>query len=128
MMDVTLAPVLGDHTMQIEQSTINDYVGSLDESSISTRPDCSRKDYRHYSRWTSKFTTSRTVPSNECHTRPSSQIGNPCIGHFFLSISSLLLTTQTSSHSIEWKQMLLDEGSIVGGITFLTWFLGIFII
>lgn len=45
-----------------------------------------------------------------------------------LSFSSSLVTTQKSSRGTNALKILTDEGSLVGGILFLTWFLGIFVL
>ncbi|KAI9745422.1 MAG: hypothetical protein M1818_000956 [Claussenomyces sp. TS43310] len=129
MMDLILAPAVGESLMTIEQSRINDDIGSLDESSDSLGPyaNCSRKGFSHYNRWDARLTSVSTINAGKCITGSSAPLDNTCVGNLLVTYSSLSVTTQTSSHSIGWKQMLLDEGSIVGGITFVTWFFGIFV-
>ena len=51
-----------------------------------------------------------------------------CAASVTVKFDSSLVTKQTSSRGMDTLQIFIDEGSIVGGILFFTWFLGIFVI
>ncbi|KAK4560544.1 hypothetical protein LTR86_005741 [Recurvomyces mirabilis] len=57
-------------------------------------------------------------------------IGSTTTCGWFLSVhlQSSLATTQKSSRGTNTLQILIDEGSILGGILFFTWFFGIFVV
>ncbi|KAK4574242.1 hypothetical protein LTR86_002003 [Recurvomyces mirabilis] len=50
-----------------------------------------------------------------------------CWLNLYVSLQSTLATTQSSSRGTSTLKILIDEGSIVGGIMFFTWFLTIFL-
>lgn len=54
--------------------------------------------------------------------------GNDCVLGVTVQMRSPLFTTQTSSHGTTALKILIDEGSILGAIFFLTWFAGIFVV
>lgn len=48
-----------------------------------------------------------------------------CTGAVDVQFATMLVTTETSKYSKDRVQMLTDEGGIIGGIMFVTWFLSI---
>ena len=122
-------PVNQSSTVEIflEQSSIVDNVGALDY------PDwfdarCDLESLSMYNTYSYRLVEVGGVPDTQFCTQPVSPSNGPCIFNTVLYISSMLVTTQTSARGTSWIKMILDEGSIVGGITFVTWFLGIYII
>lgn len=105
-------PALGTNNLILSQTTIIDSVGAIELSSHS--PNCATKRYSQYNTYTADVSSIGLTNPN----------GN---GVLFdtgtcVTFSSFLVTTQTSKRGSDWKQMLLDEGSITGGVTFFTWF------
>lgn len=74
----------------------------------------------------------RSIQRPEIEPCPdSNNTGTGAINCTFLmqiKFASSLVTTQKSERATNTLRILTDEGSIVGGVLFLTWFLGIFVL
>jgi hypothetical protein len=118
--------------LSLEQININDEVEAIDYSTY-PRPDCDRPEFRKYSTYRPlmiSYGPPGVLPSEGCAldgtTLPTDQYAQrPCQGGIDVQFSSMLVTTQTSRYSRDRTQMLTDEGGVVGGIMFVTWFLSI---
>ncbi|KAK5674948.1 hypothetical protein LTS10_012360 [Elasticomyces elasticus] len=89
---------------------------------------CNTTTYSNYIRYDTSVLTLPVMTGKgyQCDLgRPD--YNGPCPAKLSMSFSSLLVTTLKSSNGIDTEQMLLDEGSIVGGIMFVTWFFNIFV-
>lgn len=117
---------VGRTQLSLEQINVNDKVKDIDYSD-----NCSDPAFRNYI--TYRFTLSNyatdllgsgcgivgNVPPDD-PTDP-----RPCIGDIDIRYSTMLVTNQTSAYRKNWIDMLTDEGGIIGGIMFITWFMGI---
>lgn len=57
---------------------------------------------------------------------PDNQLENlPCLGAIDVRMQTMLVSTETSQYSKSRVSILTDEGGIVGGIMFITWFFSI---
>jgi hypothetical protein len=52
----------------------------------------------------------------------------PCPFHMHLGLQTSAVTSQMSKHGTDFKTIFTDEGGILGGLLFMTWFLGIFVV
>ncbi|KAK0247816.1 hypothetical protein LTS09_017062 [Friedmanniomyces endolithicus] len=120
-----LSVAVSQHAIYLRQTTIADDVGAIAEDS----QDCSADIYTHYNQYETSVQTLPMVTGqgDQCDLGLPNYTG-PCLAFVTMSYSSFLVTTLKSSHGTDWKQMLLDEGSIVGGTMFVTWFFNIFIV
>lgn len=119
-------PITKSSTAQLvlEQQTIADDVGAIDLPKTS----CNAKSFSKYNTYTYQLNEIGGAVDVIACTHTSSNFKGPCFFDTYMTMSSMLVTTQTSTRATDWKKILLDEGSIVGGITFLTWFLSIYVI
>ena len=114
-------PARGRSALSLEQNIIDDKARALNNC-ISTSS---------YATYRSTITPlGREAPMGKCDV--STKGANKaqferCVGDVDIYFTSKLVTTQTSKHKKNWQELLTDEGSIVGGITFTTWFLDKFI-
>jgi hypothetical protein len=121
------API--ESQIALEQVIINDKVKAIDYSDFSSI--CDRPEFRHYSTYRQSL-----VQYGQPYQAPNCRINGtvppewdqlwPCQGHIDLTFGSMLVTTLTSDYSRDRVQMLTDEGGIIGGIMFGTWFFSIF--
>ncbi|TKA72738.1 hypothetical protein B0A49_00233 [Cryomyces minteri] len=94
--------------------------------------DCKAEYLSHYSALRYETTQSDWESSSRnvgaCTANSAGSVIKPCTLETTMGLSSQAVVTQTSKRGTDWKQMLLGEGSIVGGSTFVAWFLGIYIV
>ncbi|TKA81680.1 hypothetical protein B0A55_01346 [Friedmanniomyces simplex] len=119
-----LVAAVGRNDVYLQQTTIADDVGAV----VEPKGTCTADIYPHYNQY---YTSVHTLPvetgrDNQCDLGLPNYTG-PCRAVLTMKFSSLIVTTLRSDHGTDWKQMLLDEGSIVGGIMFVTWFFNIFV-
>nr|OQO22447.1 hypothetical protein B0A51_06245 [Rachicladosporium sp. CCFEE 5018] len=65
------------------------------------------------------------LENSHCDVGGNNYTGANCSFSMFISQSNVI-TTQKSSHGTNALKILTDEGGILGGILFVTWFFGIF--
>ncbi|KAK1810277.1 hypothetical protein LTR12_015341 [Friedmanniomyces endolithicus] len=119
-----LSAAVSRHDIYLRQTTIADDVGAI----VQTNGNCSADIYTHYNQYDVSVQTLPMVTGGgpQCDLGLPNYTG-PCPAMLMMSYSSLLVTTLRSSHGTDWLKMLLEEGSIVGGIMFVTWFFNIFV-
>lgn len=61
----------------------------------------------------------------ECDVCEPEKYQTPCAGDVNVFFSSNLVATQRSRREKGWEKLLTDEDSIIGGLTFATWFLSL---
>jgi hypothetical protein len=66
--------------------------------------------------------------NSSCDLGVNGDISTPCQFSLQLAMASSLITTQKSSRGTNTLQIFIDEGSILGGITFFAWFFSIFVV
>ena len=126
---------VGRSQLSLEKIIINDEVHAIDYPE-----GCNNiSDFRQYSSYRFAFVPyAGDARANNCGVKGTAPPANPkepyvtdptnpgpCIGDIDIRYSTMLVTTQTSTYSKSWVEMLTEEGGIVGGIMFVTWFLGI---
>ncbi|KAK0776913.1 hypothetical protein LTR57_011314 [Friedmanniomyces endolithicus] len=121
---IWLSAAVSQHAIYLRQTTIADDVGAI----IEVSGDCSADIYTHYNQYETSVQTLPMITGqdSQCDLGLPNYAG-PCPAVLTMSYSSLLVTTLRSSHGTDWLKMLLEEGSIVGGIMFVTWFFNIFV-
>ena len=122
-----LFPARGRSQVSLEMITIDDEVKAFN---YSYNPQCDIDAFRHYNTYRTSFISYEVNNDPGClissSTPPPDQTDPlPCVGDVDIHFSSMLVTEQTSDYAKDWVGMLTDEGGIVGGIMFVTWFLGI---
>ncbi|KAK0275426.1 hypothetical protein LTR35_011128 [Friedmanniomyces endolithicus] len=124
IVSIWLSAAVSQHAIFLRQTTIADDVGAI----IEVSRDCSADIYTHYNQYETSVQTLPMITGQEdqCDLGLPNYTG-PCPAVLTMSYSSLLVTTLRSSHGTDWLKMLLEEGSIVGGIMFVTWFFNIFV-
>lgn len=123
-------PAFGSTLVSLTQYTVNDPVGALVPNTNNASCPYDPSGYPSLSYWTAEVTTAYTETDiSNCNSTTAYPVETfNCSATVVFEFLSPLTTTQTSSQGTTWKQMLLDEGSIVGGIQFFTWFLSIYVI
>ncbi|KAK0321871.1 hypothetical protein LTR57_019171 [Friedmanniomyces endolithicus] len=119
-----LSAAVSQHDIYLRQTTIADDVRAI----VQTNGNCSADIYTHYNQYDVSVETLPMVTGGgpQCDLGLPGYTG-PCPASLMVSYSSLLVTTLRSNHGTDWLKMLLEEGSIVGGIMFVTWFFNIFV-
>ncbi|KAL9110271.1 MAG: hypothetical protein Q9227_005178 [Pyrenula ochraceoflavens] len=120
-------PAGGRAQLAIEQTLVSDDLGAFNRTAPCPGFTSAKK-----------FSSYRTVPlslvpwkaDTACKTRPADEEGESkyCNGDIDVYFSSGLVTVQTSGRGKDWVGIFIDEGSIVGGVSFVIWFLGIYVI
>ncbi|TKA81665.1 hypothetical protein B0A55_01336 [Friedmanniomyces simplex] len=120
-----LVAAVGRNDVYLQQTTIADDARAVVEP---PKSNCTGHIYTHYNRYDTSVQTLpvETGQDYQCDLGLPNYTG-PCPAVLTMKFSSLLVTTFTSKYGTDWKQMLLEEGSIVGGIMFVTWFFNIFV-
>jgi hypothetical protein len=100
------------------------------ELRICSNKDLSRRKYIYYNAEPNIFTLGPSSLANSSCDKAGANYNNdtPCSLVLSVQIRSEILTTQTSSHGTTALDILIDEGGILGGILFFTWFFGIFVV
>jgi hypothetical protein len=111
-----------------ETFQIDDKIGALEGS---TKGDnSSNSEDGHLQQYT--YYTGREINwpgyALTCDTSYEENYQGPCFFALVLALQSSLVTTQTSSRGTDTLQILIDEGSILGGVLFFTWFFSIFVV
>jgi hypothetical protein len=113
--------------LDLQQSTVEDKVGAIDLPKTPTS-NCDAKSFSEYNTYSFRMNTIGAPLNISTCTKSSPDYKSPCYFTTRMTMSSMLVTSQTSTRGTNWQKILFDEGSIVGGIMFVTWFLGIYII
>ena len=90
----------------------------------------SLRKYTYYNAQTQLlFRETQSLRNSHCD-KNSTNYNESSVCQFILAVQfgSELLSSQTSSHGTTALQILIDEGGILGGIVFLTWFFSIFVV
>ncbi|KAK3630560.1 hypothetical protein LTR56_017358 [Elasticomyces elasticus] len=119
-----LPAAVGTNRVYLKQTRISDDVKAV----LQSDDKCNTTTYSNYTRYDTSVLTLPVMTGKgyQCDLGRSDYNG-PCPAELSMSFSSLLVTTLKSSNGTDMKQMLLDEGSIVGGVMFVTWFFNIFV-
>ncbi|KAK5019075.1 hypothetical protein LTR60_000321, partial [Cryomyces antarcticus] len=122
-------PTQSSVVLNLEKYNIDDDVLAVNWTE---NGDCNKEYFSHYSAFRYEMTQldwdSSLRNVSACTANWTEFVIQSCLLETSMGLSTQTVVTQTSERGTDWKQMLLDEGSIVGGITFVTWFLGIYII
>jgi hypothetical protein len=107
-----------------------DHISDPGELRICSNKDLNRRKYIYYNAQPNMFTLGPSSLANSSCDRAGANYNNdtPCSLVLSVQIRSEILTTQTSSHGTTALHILIDEGGILGGILFFTWFFGIFVV
>nr|OQO31469.1 hypothetical protein B0A51_01678 [Rachicladosporium sp. CCFEE 5018] len=127
----TEQPALGSNTYTIDEiiSTV-DNLGLL--TSQITDPACKALAVRLYTQddgyrtYRYHVTSSGTSFGRVCDMNGTANVAAPCTTQILIRVGSFFQTTLTSAHGIEWQQILIDIGGILGAVSFVGWFLTIF--
>lgn len=121
---IFLSAVVSANDISIQQTTISDGVEAFVPAEVVA--ECQFDSNLVYNQYSLSVSTLPSYGPALCDLGNRDYTG-PCKGTLTMSFSSWMITTQRSMRASDWKQMLLDEGAIVGGVMFVTWFLGIFV-
>lgn len=94
------------------------------------RREC-RHDFKHYNTYEADVVPLGAPfapgPNNSCDVGDDQNPpSGPCSAGVTVSFPSTLTRVYTSTHGKDWITILTEEGGVVGFVTFLTWFFGIF--
>ena len=114
------APV---HEFHVDIYEMDDEVGVLSSNTDEDTRFCNDGSgaYKYYDTEMTTITTGGDLNSATCNDVV-------CHGRVQIHLSSAVVTKQTSRHGTSAIQIFSDEGGLLGGILFLTWFFSIFII
>ena len=121
-----LFPARGRVYVAIEQIYINDIVNAINYS-----PECDLEEFRSYVTYRTKVIPyAGQFGPTECaypNTATASEIAGmtACWGDIDVRFQTMLVNNQWSEYPKNWIDMLTDEGGIIGGIMFITWFMEI---
>jgi len=127
----TTLNVNGSVSFDVQAFEMDDAAGTLfgPRRIYSSLTSCFSSRYIYY---TTQPTTGESglgqAQTNYSVCTPHGPDHQPCLFTVSLSMASSLVTKQRSSHGTDMGQIILDEGSILGGVLFFTWFFGIFVI
>ena len=126
----TEVPALGSNTFTIAASMINDPLGLMLKSE--EIPEQCRELVTRIYGWSTPYTqynfrisSSGTAYENYCDVSRNPQTQG-CLSQILIRYSTFITTKMKSVHETGKKEILIDIGSIVGAIQFLTWFLTIY--
>lgn len=125
---VTLAemPALGSNVMNILAYNRDDAVGAIKPPS-GTPSQCTTPKYNNYDFYEASMTSTGVSDSTSCDIS-SSNFQEACISQLILRYTSPVLMKLKSKRDNDWKEMLIDEGAIIGGVMFVLFFFGVFVI
>ena len=109
--------------MSLRPLAINDEMNAMKRNKT-----CNVKPFMHYRSYEVIVTplgTEGAPGPNDCD-QSSPRFNGSCNSDMGVAFTSLLNTVYTSGHGTNWIDILTAEGGIVGFVTFLTWFFGIF--
>ena len=117
--------------LYLEQTTIIDTVGALTlptvKSSLTNGTEsCDAASFSNYNTYSYRMLELGGPPDIQNCTESKSS--GSCPFGIGMQMSSALVTERTSKRGTNLLKMLLDQGSILAGIAFVTWFLGIYVI
>lgn len=107
----------------MQQNEIHD-----DYNELNLKPGCRKGRVSHYSSYDIDIINlGHPLPlgNNKCDLAGNDWTGS-CNGDLTVTFTSRLTRLYTSQHGKNWITILTEEGGVVGFVTFLTWFLGIF--
>lgn len=119
-------PALGTNYFGVEPSEIQDNVGALNQSTI--RCSASNRTYSHYSTYRTTLDHINWLNTSSCDVADKEYYKGPCTAFHNIAFSTNMVTRQRSGHGTSFKQIVVDEGSIAGGVMFFTWFLGLYVL
>lgn len=126
--DTQIEAVVTPHSIEdpVHALSRGNYSGKSD--SCSARPS-ERDAYFYYDVSVTDFAAVNGQPSVRCPESNHTGAGAVnCTVTLWVNFASSLVTTQKSERATNTLRILTDEGSIAGGVLFLTWFLGIFVL
>lgn len=119
--------------LNVEQVNIEDSVDAIvyanftEHSSSATQ--CNKfRDYAIYPLSAEPYGEIGATSPQICDTSVTLDSSSSCTNDIAIQFTSVRVTTQISKRPKSWKEWLTDEGGIIGGIQFVTWFSGIFLI
>ena len=116
-------PARGRSTIGLQRYLIDDAVdarlleGKCDNQAF--------KKYHGYSPTITPLGNEDDAGTANCNLNDTAHDGS-CNADINVDFSTLLTTEYKSAHGKDWKMMLTEEGGIIGGVTFVTWFFSIF--
>lgn len=84
-----------------------------------------RQKYAYYTGVADTAFLDLPLADSRCDVGGDDYQGNNCTFTLY-TVQSPVVTTQKSAHGTDALKILTDEGGILGGILFVTWFFGIF--
>jgi hypothetical protein len=108
-------------------SHLVDNARQFDAQSLATKSCPYTEDYMYYTASTSVGNIGLPLPGSDCDVGSEGGKGSSC-SLVSLMYQSPVVTVQTSQHGTNATKILTDEGGLVGGILFATWFFGIFLV
>lgn len=127
---VSIAPAnLLNFELKVYVSQMNDTVGGLDAGISNADSICADapSKYTYYTADVVTLEPGYPLVKSTCDQSLANYTSSCGAGMWIKPVSSLV-TTQTSSPGTDIVEIFVDEGAIVGGVMFFTWFLGIFAI
>ncbi|KAK4545569.1 hypothetical protein LTR36_002919 [Oleoguttula mirabilis] len=119
----------GGNQIYLKVQTVVDQFNALNNQSAAESPSCSNPGLRTYDYYpASGFYTGSGTPAHCVLSSDSVDQTANCQTQLSIFFDSFLVQKQTSERGTNWKRMLLDEGSIVGAICFVMWFLTIYVL
>ena len=111
----------------LQQVTINDPYNAM-----ARNKSCRQFDqFKHYNTYDTQIVPlgAPSAPGrNNCDKgeNPEKPFNGSCNADVTVAFTSTLARVYTSEHGKDWVTILTEEGGVVGFVTFLTWFFGIF--
>jgi hypothetical protein len=122
---INLFPARQRTRLSIEQLIVDDAIGAIEY------PHTACDKFRRYNSYAVSVlpygSAAGTLP-DQCDVSVTENTSEYCINDVSIVFTTMRTTTLTSGRPKSWKEMLTDEGGIVGGIQFATWFFTIFTI
>lgn len=121
-------PVLGTNYLWIERMDFDDKRGDLTNGRNASKCSLSARQFPSYSTYRSTITHFDLNDKSTCDYASSKYKDVACESNNFIRFSSNMINMQTSGRGSSWLKMLTDEGAIVGGVMFFTYFIGVYVI
>ena len=123
-----VAPTFGNSLVRVEAFIMDDAAGALDAEVVCPSGEQPRK-FTYYTATAETFpSTNTTLCTVDEDGKGEQSLYGGCNSALRVSMASSLVTTQKSHHGTTTLEILIDEGSILGAVLFVTWFFGIFVI
>ncbi|KAK5126767.1 hypothetical protein LTR85_009701 [Meristemomyces frigidus] len=119
----------GENHVYLRTQTVVDTFNALNNHSAADTSTCSNPGLKRYDHYSAQgFYAGSGTPAKCVLSSDSLDQTADCQTHLSIYFDSFMVATETSARGTDWKRMLLDEGSIVGGVVFVMWFLTIYVI